>query len=240
MTKSTTQEPQENDEVNWRFGWPLKLAAAVFFLIVVCGISFAVFEPIQVLPRIRLAPGYALTTHDSEVVTSETARGAITLYSFAPTDCDRECESSYETMAEVALRVNNEVDLGSTEFRQVTIALDADPTASELRHASQRSGADDNHWQWVGGTSVQLRNVVGSGFKIFYEQDSAGETTRFDPGFVLVDGAGIIRGEYRYQTLATDADKIVHHVDILANEIRNANGATAVAYEAAHLFLCYP
>ena len=60
------------------------------------------------------------------------------------------------------------------------------------------------------------------------------------PGTCSADGTGVIRGEYRYQTLASDADKLVHHVDILAAEVRNASGATAVAYEAAHLFLCYP
>ena len=59
-------------------------------------------------------------------------------------------------------------------------------------------------------------------------------------GFLLVDGNGVLRGDYRYQTLADDADKLVRHIGLLGAEIRNSDGASAVAYEAAHLFLCYP
>ena len=111
-----------------------------------------------------------------------------------------------------------------------------------LAAAERRSGADSDSWRWIGGDETTVRTVVGAGFGRFYEVDGhePGAPIRFDPGFILVDGGGVIRGEYRYQTLATDADKLVHHVDILAAEARNAHGATAVAYEAAHLFLCYP
>ena len=62
----------------------------------------------------------------------------------------------------------------------------------------------------------------------------------FDPMLVLVDGWGVIRGEYKYQTLTSDADKIVRHLGILGEELRNAKGAASLAYEAAHFFLCYP
>ena len=37
-----------------------------------------------------------------------------------------------------------------------------------------------------------------------------------------------------------DADKIIRHLDVLAEEVRNAKGAATLAYEAAHFFLCYP
>ena len=57
---------------------------------------------------------------------------------------------------------------------------------------------------------------------------------------MLVDGWGVVRGEYRYQTLASDVDKLLHHIDILGEELRNSHGAASVAYEAAHFFLCYP
>ena len=50
----------------------------------------------------------------------------------------------------------------------------------------------------------------------------------------------MIRGEYRYQTNASDADKIVRHLDVLGEEVRNSHGAASLAYEAAHFFLCYP
>jgi protein SCO1/2 len=226
-----------------------KVGAGLFAVVVAAAMAFAIFEPIQVLPRIRLAPGYALAGDDGATVTSEMARGDITLYTFAPTDCGSNCDEVFATMDEVGQRVSGEVDLGTVDFRRITIALDADPTAEALAGAASRSGADGDSWRWLGGDETVVRNVVGSGFRRFYETNEtddaaeaadSGSTIRFDPGFVLVDGGGVIRGEYRYQTIASDADKLVHHIDILAAEARNAHGATAVAYEAAHLFLCYP
>lgn len=217
----------------------LKLAAAGFLTVIAAAMAFAIFEPIQVLPRIRVAPGYALTAEDGTMLTSESARGSVTLYSFAPTECPKRCAEVFETMRIVQARVDDEIDLGETDFRLVTIALDAVPGPEQLASAASESGADGEIWRWVGGDKAQIRNVIGAGFQRFYQLHDDG-TIDFDPGFVLVDGNGVIRGEYRYQTLADDADKFVRHIQILAEEIRYAQGPTAVAYEAAHLFLCYP
>jgi protein SCO1/2 len=229
-----------------------KIAAGLFAFVVAGAMAFAIFEPIQVLPRIRLAPGYALETADGATVTSEMARGEITLYTFAPTDCGSACDDVFATMNDVGRRVGDEVDLGQVDFQRITIALDDAPAGGDLAAAAARSGADGESWRWIAGDEPVVRTVVGAGFRRFYELEprpdpGAGDPTtadgsaiRFDPGFVLVDGGGVIRGEYRYQTIASDADKLVHHIEILAAEARNAHGATAVAYEAAHLFLCYP
>ena len=65
------------------------------------------------------------------------------------------------------------------------------------------------------------------------------EEFTFDPKFVLVDGWGIIRGEYRYQTITPDTDRILRHIKVLADEVHNSEGAATLAYEAAHYFLCY-
>lgn len=222
--------------------WWLKLGGLVFAVFAAAAVAFAVFEPIQVLPRIRLAPGYALVADDGGTVTSEDGRGAITLYTFSRTDCLEACADIDATMAEVRDRVAAEVDLGDVEFRLVTIALDPQPEdrlmrSDQLRTAAVRAGADGSTWRWAGGSESDLMNVVGAGFRRPYESSSA---TDFDPGFILVDGLGVVRGDYRYDTLGDTADKLVRHVGILGDELRYANGAAGVAYEAAHLFLCYP
>ncbi len=201
-------------------------------------VAFAVFEPIQVLPRIRLAPGFALESHTGAPLTSESARGSVTLYTFSPLDCGDECARIDQTMAEVERGVAEQVDLGEVDFRLVSISLDPVASGSDLAAAAERSGADGVSWQWAGSDADTIRRVVGDGFRRFYETDAAG-SVRFDPAFVLVDGNGVIRGEYRYRTLADDGAKMIRHVDILADELRYSDGAGAVAYEAAHLFLCY-
>ena len=231
--------PQEGDDEVFRLpGW-LRWGLACFALFVAAAMAFAIFEPIQVLPRLRLAPGYSLMAQDGTRATSETARGAVTLYTFATTDCGQECDSIYQTMTQVGDRVERDVDLAGAEFRMVTVALDPVASADELLVASEQSGADGKTWQWLGGDEATIDTVVRSGFRRSVERSEDG-SIRSDPGFVLVDGVGVVRGDYRYQTLAADADKIVSHIEILGEELRYAGGAGAVAYEAAHLFLCYP
>lgn len=220
----------------------IKIAGAFFGLFVAAAMAFAIFEPIQVLPRIRLAPGYALTADDGTIATSEDARGVITLYTFSRTDCGAECADIDEIMIEVRDRVAAEVDLGDVDFRLVTIALDALPEdrvngAAELRAAASAAGADGASWRWLGGSESELSNVVGAGFRRPYLSTAS---TDFDPGFILVDGLGVVRGDYRYETLGDTADKLTRHVGILGDELRYANGAGRLAYDAAHLFLCYP
>lgn len=79
----------------------------------------------------------------------------------------------------------------------------------------------------------------GAGFRVYYDADESGAVD-FDQTFVIVDGRGLIRGEYAYATLASDADRLTRHIGLLGEEIRNAGGNTGLLYEAAHVFLCYP
>ena len=199
---------------------------------------FAIIQPIKVLPRIRVAPGYALVDQSGAAYTSESARGTVTLYSFAPLDCGGQCDEIASTLREVRDRVPVEADLADVDFRIVTIALADEPAPAELAAAAEASGADGEQWRWVGGEWNRVRTVVGAGFRRYFERDAAGEIS-FDPGYVIVDGNGVIRAQHRYATVSDDADKLVRQVGTLGDEIRYAHGIAALGYEAAHLFLCY-
>jgi protein SCO1/2 len=142
-------------------------------------------------------------------------------------------------MAEIVDRIG-EVDLGETEMRFVTLSFDpARDGPAALATRADQFGADGRTWTYATAAHDQVGNIIGSGFKTWFEDRGDG-TFSFDPTLVLVDGWGIIRGEYRYQTLAGDADRISHHIDILGEELRNSHGPNSLAYEAAHFFLCYP
>jgi protein SCO1/2 len=207
--------------------------------IILAAVAFVVFEPIQVLPRIRLAPGYLLTDQNAQSLTSEDVRGDIVLYNFGYTNCGSACTDMTTTMTEIQRRLG-EVDVGDTDVRFVTISFDpAADSPEQLQAYATDVGADPAVWTFATAEPDHLANVVKAGFKTWYEQQDDGSFA-FDPVFVLVDGWGVIRGEYRYQTTASDTDKILHHLDILGEEIRNAHGAASLAYEAAHFFLCYP
>ena len=111
------------------------------------------------------------------------------------------------------------------------------PDLDEVATARSDAGADeltDTEWRWLTGDEKQISNVVGYGFRRRATVDD------FSPSYAIVDSTGTIRGEYRYQTIAGDSDKLVRHVDILGSELRNSGGIAGFAFEAAHLFQCYP
>lgn len=213
----------------------LQLLTALVGLLVISVMAFTIFEPIQVLPRIRLAPGFIMADQAGASFTSEDMRGQVTLYSFAHAGCGEDCAEMTATLAEVRDRLDG-VDLAGADFEIVTVSFDPTDTSEDLSVAAADAGADGETWRWA--TVANEEAVIGSGFRVFFEQTDAGY--RFDPVFIIVDGYGVIRGEYRYQTLVDDADRLVSHVNLLGEELRNSTGAATVAYEAAHLFLCYP
>lgn len=216
-----------------------KAAIGALVLFIAGAMAFAIVQPITVLPRIRLAPGFGVIDQSGELFTSESTRGTVTLYSFSTLDCDERCSELADTMSRVQATVATDENLAEVDVRLVTIALDADPTAEQLQAAADASGADGETWRWVGGTETQIENLVGIGFKRYFETEADGPIS-YDGGYVIVDGWGVVRGDYKYQTLSDDGDKLARHLGILGAEIRYANGAGAFAYEAAHLFLCYP
>ena len=39
--------------------------------------------------------------------------------------------------------------------------------------------------------------------------------------------------------MTPDADRILRHISVMAEEVINSQGTASLAYEAAHYFLCY-
>ena len=115
-------------------------------LIIGAAIAFALFEPIQVLPRIRLAPGYLLTDQNAQAVTSEDVRGDIVLYNFGYSGCGDDCVGMNETMIEVQQRLG-EVDAGDTTITFVTVSFDPEVDTPEVLSAyANQLGGDPAQW----------------------------------------------------------------------------------------------
>ncbi|MFN8381061.1 MAG: SCO family protein [Anaerolineales bacterium] len=211
----------------------------VLGLIMVSAFAFKVFQPIQVLPRMQLSPAFDLTDQNNERLTSEDLRGQFVLYTFTYTNCPAPCFNVNETMQEVQSRLN-EVQLDGIDVSFVTISIDPERDTPEVLNSYAKSiGADANNWKFATTTNkALLKTIIGSGFETYYEDKGNGEFS-LDPAFVLVDGWGIVRAEYRYQTEVSNADRILRHLGVLAEEVRNSKGSAKIAYEAAHLFLCY-
>ncbi len=223
--------------------WPRRflVAGGVLAAILLLGaLAFKIFQPVQVLPRMRLAPAFAFYDQDGARLTNEDLRGKIVLYSFGYSRCPPDdCAITNQVMAEVQSRLG-EVDSGGVPVQLVTISIDSEhETSQALKAYAAAHNADPQVWRFVTSKNpTLLKTIVGSGFEVYYGTGAGGKLA-VDPVFVLVDGWGIIRGEYRYTTLSPDSQRILRHLNVLGDEIRNSTGPNRLAYEAAHLFLCY-
>jgi protein SCO1/2 len=211
----------------------------VLLLPLIAALAFVIFQPIQVLPRMDLAPGFSLVDQGGERFTNEDLRGKLTLYSISYSRCAEACPDTTGTMAELVPLVNG-LDLGGLPVRFVSISVDPDYDTPELlaTHARQ-VGADGELWRFVTGDPVHVKQIVGAGFGAYYGVGAGEEmAVEFDPIFVLVDGWGIQRAVYR--TDSPDPEIIRRDFGLIAREVENSEGVNRFAYEAAHLFLCFP
>lgn len=199
-------------------------------------IWFSTARPITVLPRITLAPGFFFTDQAGDKFTSEDLRGQIALYTFTYTICAAPCAATSDTMAEVQARLPEVAS--SVPLKLVTFSIDpVRDDAATLAAFAETMGADTAVWHFATGGEHQLKSVIGGGFGVYYKMQ-AGEPIKLDPAFFLVDGNGVIRAEYRTET--PDIDIIMRDFGLLAAEVDHSEGVYRFAYEAAHLFSCYP
>lgn len=227
----TGQDTRNKRSLRW--GW---LAAGVIAAVVLAVVAFATLQPVKVLPRIRLAPAFTLTDQEGNRLTNEDLRGQLVLYNFTYTGCGARCGQLDETMRAVQAGLARE---GASDIPISLITLTFDPerdTPAALQAHAQAVGADPSRWRFAAASPARTKDIIGGGFEAYYAPDGQGGF-KFDPAFALVDGWGIIRAEYR--GAATDPEHILRHIAVIQQEIRNSKGAAKVAYEAAHLFLCY-
>ena len=217
--------------------WLLRGLYALAALVTLGVLAFAIFQPIKVLPRITLAPGLALVDQAGRPLNNEDLRGQIVLYSFTFAECVDPCLKMNGVLRELQHRLP-EVNTSGAPVRLVTISVDpARDTPEALADLAVTSGADPDVWRFATGDARRLKSAVGAGFQLFYGPEPDG-TLKVDPLFALVDGWGILRAEYR--TAAPAVDRQLRDIGLLAEEARNSTGLARYAYEAAHLFLCYP
>ena len=225
---------------------PIYLLYGLLAFIIVTILWFSISKPIKVLPRVALAPGYAMTNQNNETRTSEDYRGKLTLYTFTYSNCDVDCPEVTSQMQEMRTLLEESAS-DTVDYALVTVTLDPErDTPEALRlFAAPYLGADDSSvtWDFITGDPLRMKYMTGGGFGLFYEAvadpNSADDyEIDFYPRFVLVDGWGIIRSEYR--TAELNYVEVLEDIQYLTDEIANSQGATKYAYEAAHLFRCYP
>jgi len=231
----TAQTITRSNRIASRWQWLLAALPTLFVLGVV---AFATLQPVKVLPRIRPAPAFIVADQTGQRLTNEDMRGQIVLYTFSATDCGPACEPVDAIMAAVQAEAAR-LSADGLPVALVTMLFDAERAApAAMQSFAQARGADPARWRVVSGDGAGLKQTIGGGFEVYYAAQPAGGYT-YEPALALVDGLGIIRGEYRAQTQDLDAATIVRQIEVLQREVRNNAGANRLAYEAAHFFLCY-
>jgi cytochrome oxidase Cu insertion factor (SCO1/SenC/PrrC family) len=213
----------------------LLVAAGLGMLLLAGSFAFVTLRPLKVVPRQALAPGWQLVDQRGAVITSEDVRGALVVYTFAPADCGERCRPMDARLAEIRARLD-EADTRGLPVLLLTVALDAG-TPELLAHAAAARGADGEVWRFVGGDAAAIERTVRAGFRVWYEA-APGRVERFDPAFVLVDGTGLVREHYRVGV--PPVEHVLEDLALIAREARAAVGFARYAYEAAHLFGCFP
>ena len=244
MTANTITPTLDQSLHPQRSSWLLRLFYIMSAVFVIAVLAFNIFKPIKVLPRVSLAPGFVFTNQDGLRKTSEDFRGKLTIYNFTYTGCTDGCPQTTPYMQSLrnALAQSAEQDV---KFALVTISIDPEHDTPEIlnKYATPFLADQTNNvtWDFLTGDALRTKYVVGGGFNVYYQNitDLAGQSSiKFDPRYVLVDGWGIIRAEYRNADM--DIQLLMRDIGYLESEIRNSQGPARYAYEAAHLFRCYP
>lgn len=218
----------------FKFVWLFYLIVGILLIAV---IAFATFRPVLVLPRITLAPGYSLIDQNGHGISSEDMRGKITLYNITHSRCTAPCPETGLIMKEVQERLP-EIESSQIPIELVTISVDPEVDTPEvLQEYARTLNADLSSWHFITGPIDRLKRVIGGGFGFYFNKQDDGDLI-FDSGFVLVDGDGILRAEYR--TGSPKSDRIMSDIELIIEEVQHSTGAKKAAYEAAHLFMCYP
>ena len=220
--------------------WWVYIPLAIFASAI---LAFNIIQPITVLPRVDLGPGYLFYNQDGEKVTNEDYRGQFSLYSFTYTNCNDDCPQSLDDIAHIQTFLEEEVPPDVT-ISHVTISLDPErDTPEQMKAALAKYDVSGNvDWQFISGDPTITKYVVGSGFGFYYnalEPDASGDyDVTFQPRYFLMDGWGIVRAKYGVSAPSTEI--LLRDINLLIEEKKNSEGVAALGYEAAHLFLCYP
>ena len=125
-------------------------------------------------------------------------------------------------MREVQQRMG-EIDLRGQRLALVTISVDAaHDTPAVLQSYGQGLGADFSRWRFATAPPDRLKQIVGGGFEVFYE--AAGEEVQLSPTMILVDGWGIVRAVYHLRTTPPETERILRHIELLAEEVEQSQG----------------
>ncbi|MBM2806283.1 MAG: hypothetical protein HW419_4176 [Deltaproteobacteria bacterium] len=146
----------------------------------------------EILPEIKPAPEFNLTTQDGKRLTLKELRGKVLAITFIFASCADTCPLLTAKMAGIQNRLGS--DFGS-KVHFVSITVDAERDTPEvLKQYAEGHKANPAGWAFLTGTPAEIREVAKR-YGIYYKKTSRGDV---DHTFLtsLVDRNGTLRVQY--------------------------------------------
>lgn len=149
------------------------------------------------LPRLGSLPDFSFTREDGSTWGSAQLRGHPFVANFIFTRCPTVCPAFTRKMA----RVQKDTDTFGPGLQLVSFSVDPTyDTPERLAEYARKHGANPARWSFLTGDYARIKDTVVSSFKISMGRESMDEADVLGifhgNHFVLVDGAGEIRGYY--------------------------------------------
>jgi len=163
------------------------------------------------LPEYGAAPAFSLQERSARTIGSEQLKGRVWIADFIFTHCGGTCPVMTAQMRKLQDQLPAKIQL---------VSFSVDPTndtPAVLSDYANRNGADPERWWFLTGERDAMYKVSKEGFKLAVDdtQGTESEPITHSTRFVLVDGAGRIRGYYGIEDagamtrLVDDAKKLL-------------------------------
>jgi len=233
-----------NTKPSRRTPWVLGL---LLIVVAVLGLGFLLLKPVKVLPVVVPAPTYQLVDQHGQPFSSDDLHGKVVLYDFIYTSCTTVCPAMTGQMLQMQRQFEAQNWLGS-DVELVTISFDPTrDTPERLASYAESVNADETGWHWLTGDSLEIKQLVGGEFGVYFEQvplDASSPADQQEEGydfvhstvFVIVDENGDIRAEYQQML---DIEQTMRDVGLVVRE-KNAGPLLIPVLRLAHAIRAYP
>ena len=187
LTAEATQRPPRPARHTGRL--LLWIGGGVLAVLLVGLVAFVTIQPVQVLPRMTLAPAFDLVDQNGNRLTSEDQRGKLTLYSFTYTNCGAGCAQTGPAVQAIQERLKT-LDTYDVPVQLVTIAVDpARDTPERIAAYAGEYGADPDVTRWVDNLRIVVVPVVNADG---HDVVTSGQDPRWRKNTRDTDGNGIL------------------------------------------------
>ncbi|GAB3932633.1 SCO family protein [Larkinella terrae] len=158
---------------------------------------------------------FRFTDQFGNAFTQEDVENSVYLTNFFFTACPSVCPKMMET---VRLVYNQYRGNPAVKFLSHSVTPERD-SVSVLKKYADRKGIDGQQWHLLTGKRKSINAIARLSYFIEKEQGFLKDSAQFlhTENLILVDQRGHIRGLYN-GTLAVEADRIIHDIDILLQE----------------------